>query len=494
VTTECDRRRALFLLGAAAAFPFVAPRIARGGGQVDRASSPATRAPVHPLVSTVRCPVSQPGDPRYGGFTASWNGCVRASPAAVVHAQTADDVASTVRWIRSEGVPLAVRSGGHSFVGDSTGDGVVLDLSGISTIESGATDGTVQVGGGVRNGPLGAALYHRMGHRTMTLGSCASVGMSGLTLGGGFNALSRVHGLAIDVLEEVELVLADGSIVLASAREHSDIFWALRGGGGGFGVVTRMTFRHRPWVPVHSTTVRWSFDAGPAVFAAWSRWIDALPAGASSSLVWITSGSAANSQVRVIVHSERSATARDALVRSLRAAVNIAPTSERSSASTPPAARHVLRASGPRSSNASALADGVAHPEAIDALSAAFSERVRPGGCAGTAMLICNALGGAVASVAPDATAFAHRGARFIAEVAAEWEPDRADLDARNRAWVRATIDAARPGLGSGAYVNYADAGLRDWRRAYWGANLARLEEVKRVVDPARVFAGKQSV
>jgi FAD/FMN-containing dehydrogenase len=228
---------------------------------------------------------------------------VRASPAAVVHAQTADDVASTVRWIRSEGVPLAVRSGGHSFVGDSTGDGVVLDLSGISTIESGATDGTVQVGGGVRNGPLGAALYHRMDHRTMTLGSCASVGMSGLTLGGGFNALSRVHGLAIDVLEEVELVLADGSIVLASAREHSDIFWALRGGGGGFGVVTRMTFRHRPWVPVHSTTVRWSFDAGPAVLAAWSRWIDALPAGASSSLVWITSGSAENSQVRVIVHS-----------------------------------------------------------------------------------------------------------------------------------------------------------------------------------------------
>jgi FAD/FMN-containing dehydrogenase len=494
LTADLGRRRALRLLGGAAALPFIAPCMARGGGQADGTGAPAVRPSGHPISSVVRCPVSKVGDARFDGFTASWNGCVRASPAAVVHARTAEDVASTVRWIRAEGVPLAVRSGGHSFVGDSTGDGVVLDLSGIDGIEPGDAGGTVQVGGGVRNGPLGAALYHRLGRRTMTLGSCPSVGMSGLMLGGGFNAMSRVHGLAIDALTEVEVVLADGSIVLASPRERPELFWALRGGGGGFGIVTRMTFRHRPWMPVHSATVRWAFGAGAAVLAEWSRWIESLPEGSSSSLVWMTSGSRENSQVRVIVHSERNENSRDALVRSLRKAVSAAPSSERSSSSAPPAAQPKLRASGPRSANASAFADGEARSEAIEALASAFGQRVRPGGCAGTAMLICNALGGAVADVASDATAFAHRGARFIAEVAAEWEPDRADLDAPNRAWVRATIDAARPGLGAGAYVNYADAGLQHWRRAYWGANLERLEAVKRSVDPGRVFAGKQRV
>ena len=494
MTANLDRRRALRLLGGAASLPFILPHIARAGGQVAGTNPPAARTAAHPLASVVRCPVSQPGDAPYDGFTASWNGCVRSSPVAVVHARTTADVASTVRWVRAEGVPLAVRSGGHSFVGDSTGDGVVLDLSGMDAIEPGESDGTVQVGGGVRNGTLGAALYHRMGQRTMTLGSCASVGMSGLVLGGGFNAMSRVHGLAIDALTEVELVLADGSIVQASAREHPELFWALRGGGGGFGVVTRMTFRHRPWTIAHSATLRWSFGAGATVLAEWSRWIDALPAGASSSLVWMTSGSPENSQVRVIVHTERGEAARDALVRSLRKAVSVAPSSERSTKSVPPAARPQLRASGPRSANASAFAAGDAKQEAIDALSAAFGKRVLPGGCAGTAMLICNALGGAVARIAPDETAFAHRGARFIAEVAAEWDADRADLDAPNRAWVRSAIDAARPGLGLGAYVNYADAGLQDWRRAYWGANLVRLEAVKRSVDPGRIFSGKQMV
>jgi hypothetical protein len=208
----------------------------------------------------------------------------------------------------------------------------------------------------------------------------------------------------------------------------------------------------------------------------------------------MTSGSSENSQVRVIVHTERGGAARDALVRSLRKAVPIAPSSESSMKSVPLAAHPQLRASGPRCANASAFAAGDAKQEAIDALSAAFGKRVLPGGCAGTAMLICNTLGGAVARIAPDETAFAHRGARFIAEVAAEWDAGRADLDAPNRAWVRSAIDAARPGLGPGAYVNYADAGLQDWRRAYWGANLARLEAVKRSVDPGRVFSGKQMV
>ena len=109
MTADLDRRRALRLLGGAASLPFIMPHVARAGGQVAGTNPPAARTAAHPLASVVRCPVSQPGDAPYDGFTASWNGCVRASPVAVVHARTTADVASTVRWIRAEGVPLAVR-------------------------------------------------------------------------------------------------------------------------------------------------------------------------------------------------------------------------------------------------------------------------------------------------------------------------------------------------------------------------------------------------
>jgi FAD/FMN-containing dehydrogenase len=124
-----------------------------------------------------------------------------------------------------------------------------------------------------------------------------------------------------------------------------------------------------------------------------------------------------------------------------------------------------------------------------------FRSRVesRGAGVEGTVMLLCNAFGGAVARIEPGATAFPHRRARFLAEVAAEWPAGRTDLDDSNRAWVRATVDGARAGFGGGSYLNYADPGMQGWRDAYWGANLARLQAIRRAIDPTGVLAGKLS-
>ena len=453
--------------------------------------------------SPLPCPVSRPGDPGHARFCTSWNGCFRAAPALVAHVRDAGDVAAALRFARDEGLAVAVRSGGHSFAGASVCDGVVIDVASMSGVAPTDRPGVVAAGGGVRVGALETALYRRFGGSTVTLGSCGSVGVSGLLLGGGFSAMSRVHGLTIDALDEVEAVLADGTVVVANDRSNADLFWALRGGGAGFAVVTRMLFRVRPWRQAHAVTQHWAWTAGARVLERWSGWIESLPEGASASLVWMTSGDARSSDVRTIVRTERGEAAARRVAASLAEAMGTAPRRTREWSTDAPAARGAEPANGPRTANASAFAEASIGAGAAGTMAEAF--RARRGGAdagssgtnagaEGTAMLLCNAFGGAVAKVAPDATAFAHRRARFLAEFAAEWPSDRPDLDAANRAWVRSTSDAVRSSFGPGSYVNYADPGLRDWRAAYWGANLARLEGIKRAVDPRGALAAKVAV
>lgn len=237
-------------------------------------------------------------------------------------------------------------------------------------------------------------------------------------------------------------------------------------------------------------------ERAPAVLEAWSAWIDTLPAGTSASLVWTTTGTARSSEIRTIVRSERGAAHARRTAASLSAAIGAAPVRERAWSSRAPADAPTSRDAGPRSANASCFAAGPV-TAAASAQLAASMERRRSGGPefgGSTCMLICNALGGAVARVPAGATAFAHRNARFLAEFAAEWPAGASASDTANRAWVRTTADAARTALGQGAYVNYADAGLPHWRTAYWGANLSRLEAVKARVDPLRLLGGRQGV
>jgi FAD/FMN-containing dehydrogenase len=325
------------------------------------------------------------------------------------------------------------------------------------------------------------------------------VGLSGLILGGGFGIMSREHGLTIDALESARIVLPDGSIVETDETRQPDLFWAIRGGGGAFGIVTELRLRTRPWRPAHSGTLHWEWPDAQHVLCKWSTWIDALPAGTSSSLVWMTSGTEGSSDIRAIVRSDRQADDARALAVSLANAVGLRPIRERWRTSVPPPVKPELRLSGPRSSNASAFSKGAVDGMTAGEIDAAMASRRRSGRNFGdgTSMLLCNALGGAVSRVASNATAFAHRDARFLAEFAAEWTTNTAEANAANNAWVRGVADATRARLGHGSaasYVNYADAGLADWRRAYWGSNLERLEAIKARIDPTRAFGGRQAV
>ena len=220
-----------------------------------------------PLEQSIQGRLLKPGAAAYGPLRTSWNGRWSSTPLGIVQARSAQDVAIAVVFARQRGIQVTARSGGHSFVGASLCNGLVIDLSAMNAIVCDPARELVRVGGGARIGAVRSALYHEGEGQTMTTGSCDSVGISGLTLGGGFDTMSRVHGLTIDAAESARVVLADGSIARADDATNPELFWALRGGGGGFGIVVEWTFRTRPWASYHGVRQVWNWESAPEAFA-----------------------------------------------------------------------------------------------------------------------------------------------------------------------------------------------------------------------------------
>src|SRR5215831_605341 len=185
--------------------------------------------------------LSMPGDDRYEAATAIWAKPSGAMPRAVVHCRTVQDVQSAIRAVRDCDVPLSVRGGGHDWAGRALCDGIVIDLSGMNAVVVDSDNRTARIGGGARAADV-LAVTDRLGVAAVT-GSCNAVGMAGLTLGGGYGPLIGRFGLALDNLLAAEVVLADGRVVVADPCREQELFWALRGGGGNFGVVTAMRCR-----------------------------------------------------------------------------------------------------------------------------------------------------------------------------------------------------------------------------------------------------------
>ena len=186
----------------------------------------------------------EPDDRRYERARATWNGAVSGQPALIVRCADAVDVAAAIAFAREQGLPVAVRSGGHSMAGHSTCDGVVIDLSPMKGIEIDPSRRVARIEPGLTWGEVAAATQpHGL---AISSGDTASVGVGGLALGGGIGWMVRKHGLAIDNLRSVELVTADGRFLRASAAENAELFWGLRGGGGNFGVATAFEFDLHP--------------------------------------------------------------------------------------------------------------------------------------------------------------------------------------------------------------------------------------------------------
>lgn len=425
-----------------------------------------------------------PGDPGYDDivrarpFTAH-DGVP--APAAMVRCRDAADVAASVGFARRHTLPVAVRSGGHCAAGLSSTAGLVIDVSPMDAVE---VDGDrVVIGGGVRLAGLVEALGAH--GRALPTGTCPTVGVSGLTLGGGWGMLSRQHGLTCDQLVRAEVVTADGAVVVADEDTEPDLFWALRGGGtGGFGVVTSMVFRTLPAPRMTNFQYAWPLAVAPELLGAWfGRMIDA-PARLCAE-VGVYPG-------EVRLHGALTGTASDArelLARLCRglpapARVELAELPYLESARQlagevgvdDDASRHLYATSE--------FFDDALPAEAVDALLTRFAsgppERE----------IGFMPWGGGEHDVAPDATAFPHRRARYVVHHIAL----APEADAAARDWVTAMRDSLRAYGNGGVYANFADLGLADWERAYYGGNAGRLREVKRRYDPDDVFRTAQSV
>jgi len=402
-------------------------------------------------------------------------------PRLLIRCASVRDVVAAIGYARTTGERVAVRSGGHCFAGRSSTDGIVIDLASLRSIDV-HDDGTAIIGAGARLGQVYPAL-HAAG-RTLPAGCGATVGIAGLTLGGGIGLLGRRHGLTCDRLVGAEVVLADGRVLDCDNTRQADLFWALRGAGSGqFGVVTALRFATVPEPLTTRVELHWtSFDLVELV-DAWQRFAPDAPDEITLDLTVIAEP---HQPVRAAV-TGAGLSGEAATTALLHRFLSHAPTPDAPPALRPGLPYHRLKTTfaDPRETRgpvrirsgffARTLSTGTVRA-LIDRLTGSSSSTSR--------RLTFTAMGGAYSRVPTDATAFAHRGERFLLE----------HVGAADDRWVdESWSDAAADGDGH-VYPNFPDPALTDPAVAYHGSNLARLIQIKHAYDPDRFFDFPQAI
>lgn len=491
-----DRRGFLAALGLGGALVATGGRPASAAAR-QRASGFAAGPPDWSALSArLSGRLLRPGDPGYPVARLGYNELNDDQlPAAVARCTSAEDVRICLDAARGHGVPIAARSGGHSYLGYSVPDGgLVMDLRSMAQVRV-QSDGTVQVGAGARLIEVYAALAQA--GRLLPAGSCPTVGVSGLALGGGIGVLTRKYGLTCDRLVSAEVVTADSRVLTASECSEPDLYWALRGGGGGnFGVVTRFTFSTEAEPDLTVFSLRFPSGSAASVTGAWQDWVAGAPPELWSNCV-VSGGTPPTCQVGGCFVG--TVDGLNPLLDRLVGAAATQPSSRTvQGKGYLDAMKYMAGCANDTIAQCHPVSEGGRLPrEAFVAVS-----RVLPApldaqqvvqlmtGHDGVDLLL-DSLGGAVSDLAPDATAFPHRSALATAQVYASTTP-------AGRAAATAVVDGIRDGLGAlgatGAYVNYIDASLPDWGAAYYGGNLPRLKSVSQQYDPDRVFTFPQSV
>ncbi|GAA1091278.1 FAD-binding oxidoreductase [Kitasatospora arboriphila] len=455
----------------------------------------------------------RPGDARYAAagrlFQPQYD---TLRPQGVAYPGHAEDVAACLAFARRYGLPVAARSGGHSYAGWSSGSGLVIDVSRLAGVSGDAAGARVGAGARLIDVYTGLAAAGV----TVPAGSCPTVGVAGLTLGGGIGVTGRAYGLTCDSLTAAEVVTADGRIRTADASSEPDLFWALRGGGGGnFGIVTSFSFRTHPAADCSYAFLSWPWSKAVAVIAAWQAWAPTAPDALWADLhllVWADGRTQLGSTVTYLGPKGELADLIDRLTVAptapkLHAASYLATMQAMGGVSGYSQAASHLPGSLPGQDPAGrvpresygAKSDVFTRP--IDdagarALVAAVERYPRTGPQGGSAGVAFDALGGAINRVGAGDTAFVHRDGLFTAQYTADFPPGATggtDAD-RSWSWLDGVWTAMRPYASGQAYQNYVDPRLDGWEQAYYGANAARLRSVKRTYDPTGLFRFPQAV
>lgn len=418
----------------------------------------------------------RPGDNGYEQSRSVWNAMVDRRPRLIVRPATAMDVATAVRAGRDLGLEIGVRCGGHGIAGLAVPeDGLMIDLTSMGRVRVDPIRQRASVQGGALLGALDRAAQ-RYGLAT-TAGNVSHTGVGGLTLGGGMGWLARQYGLACDNVASYELVTADGEILRASAVEHPDLFWGLRGGGGNFGVVTRFDFRlHETGTRALSADLSFPLERAADVLRGWRDLNAEAPRQAT-----FTAGFSGDQMVQVgfvwvgdPAQGRRLLADFEALGRPAGTDITEWSYTDLQRSDDTPQGHNGRRYW--KGHFLHTLPDA-----AIDALVASRHDPGRP-----LANVSLQAYGGAIADVPDDDSAFSHRAAMFEYVAATGWT-DPAEDEARIGA-VRRAATAIEP-FGRGLYVNVAnDEGQEGVRRSYSASKLARLTALKDTYDPGNVF------
>ena len=452
--------------------------------------------------------------PTDSGYTAAghlYNSVYTQQAAAIAQCQSASDVQHCLSFARDSGVQVAARSGGHSYAAYSSCPGLVIDVTNLNDISVGRPAGSsgeklVTVGAG----NVLIDVYSQLAAQGLLLpgGSCPTVGIAGLTLGGGIGVFSRAYGLTCDQVETVQIVTADGTSHHCGPGQDEDLYWACRGGGGGnFGVVTSFGFKAHP-IPEAITlfTLEWAWGAAGTVLDSWFRWITSAPDELWANCQLYSSGVAGGGIVKVTGVHIGSVSACSAALSPLTTAVGEATTSrfvgpedyltatmiEAGCEGKPVAqcAEPVQSAFATKSSYFGGPLPVSAVSEILMALSTLPSSLPGAGGG-----VVFDGYGGAVNKVGPSDTAFVHRSAVSCAQYSITYPeaPPSPSQKATAAEWLDNLQRSFAP-VSQGSYQNYIDPTLTDWQQAYYGSNLPRLQQVKRKYDPDQVFHFAQSI
>jgi FAD/FMN-containing dehydrogenase len=434
------------------------------------------------LAEQVSGAVLGPDDDGYDAARALYNGLIDRRPGLIARCRTTDDVVAALTLARRAGLEVSVRGGGHNVAGRAVTDGgLMIDLAEMKGITIDPEEATATAQGGVIWRELNdAAAEHGL---VVTGGVISTTGVAGFTLGGGLGWLMAKYGLAVDNLLAVELVTADGEVLHVDAASHPDLFWALRGGGGNFGVATSFTYRLHPLSTVVGGLIAHPIDAAPDMLRFYRDAVaDASDdLSAFTGLVHAPDGSGAKLAAMVVFHVGDA----DQAERDLEpfkawgspAAVEVGPMPY-------PVMNTLLDEGYPigalnywLSTFTSSLSD-----ELIQVLMERFATVPSP-----MTSILFEHFHGAVTRVGMTDTAVPHRDEGWNMLIPSVWT-DPADTEA-NIAWTRETFAALQPHMGAGRWLNYlGDDQAEDAIRAAYGPNYDRLREVKRQFDPDNVF------
>jgi FAD/FMN-containing dehydrogenase len=435
-------------------------------------------------------------------------------PAGVAYCATPADVALCLSFVHKFGLPVAARSGGHSYGGWSGTTGLVVDVTRMNSFQLGPGGQSVTVGTGTHL----IDLYHKLAGHGLAVpgGSCPTVGVAGLTLGGGVGVVGRAFGLSCDNLEAMQIVTADGSVLGIDASHHADLFWACRGGGGGnFGVATSFTFRTHQVSSLLLFFLSWPWSQAERVIASWQSWAPQAPDALWSNVHLSAAPGGSTPSIQVGGTYLGGIGGLTSLLDKLYAAVGSGPVNpflqqmpylqamlfEAGCSGTVDQCHLPWQAPGGQLTRQPSYAKSdfftVKLPGAgIRALLAGVAALTGvPGASSGAGGVALDAFGGALNRVAPDATAFVHRDAQFLAQYTTEWGAGATTGQvASQHRWLRKFYASMRPYASGQCYQNYADPDLANWQQAYYGANYLRLAHVKGLYDPGQLFRFPQGI